>query len=334
MGATDIEGAPKKQIIAIRPSKKMGDILHICWMLHNQCNNRCSYCRDFNWKGDFKWLKYDHVLQFLEKVFKNYKKETYHVSFTGGEPTLWPDFAPLCHYLKSKGVNIGLTTNGSKKPEYWTEIAETLNWVCLSYHPEYTKDEHLLKVIKNLANGPLTTVRLMMHKEKRYWDRCIEFGEKLKTLTGVRFLFVEYVPLQDDFGLESRPTQYEPWQSDFFAKGTHFEIKTAPELEKLPWPRDMWDYYSYYNDGSEEFCRPNDLVARNEVNFQGWTCNAGVDLLFINSWGLIHRGACKEGGEIGNIFDEDLKFPTQPIRCTKNFCPCGTDILIKKEKTT
>jgi len=325
--------APKqKKLTAIRPGEKMGDVLHICWMLHNSCNNRCSYCRDFNWKGDYRWLKYDHVIGFLERVFRRYaKKSVYHVSFTGGEPSLWPEFPELCAYLKKNGVEIGLTSNGARNPDYWKSLSKDLNWVCLSYHPEYTDDDHFIQVIRELAHKTFLSVRLMMHKEKKFWDRSAAFGERLKTLSGIRFLFVEYVPLQDDFGLNSRPMKYAAWQNAFFAGNTHFEVKTAPELESLPWGRDVWDYYSEYSDGTREFCRPNDLVARGQVNFHGWSCNVGLDSLFINHQGYVSRGNCKEGGVLGHIFDEDLAFPADPIRCSKTFCPCGTDILVKKE---
>ncbi len=319
----------KRQPLAIFPSKKMGNMIHISWMLHNQCNKRCTYCRDFNWNGDYSWLKYESVINFVDKVINHFQKDVYHFSFTGGEPVLWPEFDQLCHYLKSKGCEIGLTTNGSRNLKYWENLSDTLNWTCLSFHPESSDEDHLLNVVRILANKSRVTVRLMMHTKKEFWDRSIQFGEKLKTLTDCSFVFVEYVPLQDDFGLGSRPTVYEDWQNDFFKNHNHFTVLAKEEVQ-ISHGLDVWDYQVKFDDGVTEFCRPNELVAHNQVNFKNWTCHIGMDLLFINHEGAILRGACKQGGKVGHIFDPKLELPTKPLICAANFCPCATDILIRK----
>ncbi len=321
-----------KKLIGIKPKQGLGDFLHICWMLHNMCNQRCTYCRDFNWNGDFRWLNYDHVQAFLERMFAHYKKELYHISFTGGEVTLWPDFPKLCKFLKANNCQIGLTTNGSRRLDYWTAIENDFNWMCISYHAEYAKDDHLLELVKRLVNKTRLSVRLMMHKEKEYWDRCIAFGERLKTLEGCKHLFVEYVPLQDDFGMGARPTVYADWQNEFFANTSFFINESAPHMTPPDLGPDVWDFQADYDDGSSEFCRPNELVRRGEVNFKGWSCYAGVDMLFINQEGEIFRGGCRQGGKVAHIFDQNLNFPTQPLICKTDFCPCGTDILTKKFK--
>ena len=321
----------QKKLIAIKPAETLGDVLHICWMLHNQCNKRCSYCRDFNWNGSYRWLKYEHVVDFLERVFQHYRKDLYHISFTGGEPTLWPDFARLVTFLRDRGCEVGLTTNATRRVDYWQGLSEKLNWVCLSYHPESAADEQFIEVTKHLMNRNRLAIRLMMHKEEKYWNRSIAFGERLKTVEGCRHMFVEYVPLQDDFGLKSRPTEYAPWQQEFFSKQTHFVVSTAPDLETHYRP-EMWQYYCHYSDGSVEFCHANDLVAHNQVNFRGWECHIGRDLLFINHMGEIFRGNCMQGGKVGHVFDRALKFPEGPLRCGVDFCPCGTDILVRKSR--
>src|SRR5690606_33123464 len=104
-----------------KPDQGSEELLHICWMLHNQCNHRCSYCHESNYSGSYKWLIYDDVVRFLEKVFAHYDsfKRKYLVSFTGGEPTIWPDFFKLCEYLNSRGVHVGLTTNATRRPEFF-----------------------------------------------------------------------------------------------------------------------------------------------------------------------------------------------------------------------
>lgn len=303
-------------------------------MLHDLCNHRCSYCAEANWGGKYRDLKFSDVAFFLAQLFAHYRKDRYHVSFTGGEPTLWPDFARLCEFLKNNGCDIGLTSNGSRPAKYWNELADHLNWTCLSYHPEYARDAEFLRVIEVLAPRTRLAVRLMMHHERSVWEKSIAFGERIRGLAADLPVFVEYVPLQSDFsGSERAPWEYADWQREFFARTNHFmHGAAAPDVAAaLARKRDVWDFYVVYDDGTREFCRPNEMVAYDRVNFQGWTCQAGRDLLFINAAGEVLRAGCKIGGRLGFLTDRLLKFPTGPVVCDKNFCPCGTDILVAKQ---
>lgn len=310
----------------------MGVPLHLCWMLHNLCNFRCSYCNEMNWGGSHRWLKLEHVRRFLDQLFSAYQRDLYHVSFTGGEPTLWPDFLKLCRHLKERRCEIGMTSNGSKPLLFWEEAKDHFNWVCLSYHPEFTKDEHFLAVVRLLSARTRLAVRLMMHRDRRYWDKSVAFGEKLKALTGVDSVYVEYVPLVEDFGINSRPVVYAPRQQEELGQHQPFAIAdaaAAATAQKAASP-DLWNYQTVYEDGSRELCRPNALVLSDLVNFKGWTCFAGVEMLFVDHKGDLFRGGCAAGGRIANIFDERIPFPSEPILCPKNYCPCGTDIQVKK----
>jgi len=321
----------EKKLVGIRPGDKLQSMTHVCWMLHNQCNNQCSYCSPSNYKGDSRWLKYDHVVSFLNRLLEHYKKEVTHISFTGGEPTIWKDFHRICLYLKERGCQIGLTSNGLRPIEYWEEIQNCFNWFCLSYHPEYADNKQLLDLVKLFVNKTNLSVRLMMHKEKKYWDRCIEFAEELKKLENCSYLFVEYVPLQEGFSSPNiRPLKYDPWQEEFFLKESYFNVSDGKTAKEIPPEVDVWDFYSLFLDGSEEFCRPNQIVAEKMDRFKGWTCHAGLDSLFINQDGEIFRGGCRQGGLIGHIFEKKLQLPKKTITCNREYCPCGTDILVRK----
>jgi hypothetical protein len=169
----------------------------------------------------------------------------------------------------------------------------------------------------------------MMHKEKQYWDKSVAFAEKLKLITDCVYVYVEYVPLVADFGVNTRAVVYDEWQNEFFKKNNNFKI-FAKEDVQFNHGLDVWQYETHFNDGSVEFCRPNELVANNLAHFKNWTCYAGVDLMFINERGDIFGAGCQEGGRIGGITDTEFNFPVKPLICQKMYCPCGTDILVKK----
>lgn len=326
--------SPYAQPIAITSGEGNQNSLHICWMLHNACNHRCTYCHKANWGGSDRWLSLKGLESFLRQVRNHYKRDRIHVSFTGGEPTLWSEFAALCRTLKDDGCDLGMTSNGGHGMKVWEETRDYYNWLCLSYHPEFTKDEHFLNVIQMMAPYTRLAVRLMMHKEEKFWRRSIAFGEKVKTLSDETPIYVEYVPLLDDFSdhTRQRPAKYEAWQNDFFCSRPDFSYGGTSETirRRLEGVRDVWDYQVQYADGRKDVCRPNELVSNNSVNFHNWECDVGLNLLFINSKGEVYRGNCGVGGMIGHIFDSEIVFPREPVICPKSFCPCGTDIQVPK----
>ncbi|NLD94177.1 MAG: radical SAM protein [Fibrobacter sp.] len=72
-----------------------------------RCNLNCGYCSEHKNDGChvsaetvYKWI--DHCACLGIK----------HLEFIGGEPLMHPDLFELIAYVKSKGINTGLTTNG------------------------------------------------------------------------------------------------------------------------------------------------------------------------------------------------------------------------------
>ncbi len=73
----------------------------------------------------------------------------------------------------------------------------------------------------------------------------------------------------------------------------------------------------------------NKMVWNKKNCFKNWNCYSGLQTLVIDFEGDIYRGWCKEGGKIGSIY-HDFKFPTQPIKCQKEFCDCKFDFQSEK----
>jgi len=57
-------------------------------------------------------------------VVDDVKKWKPYIWFTGGEPTLYPQFVPLVHYIKQNGMLAGVTTNGTTLKRKAEEILE------------------------------------------------------------------------------------------------------------------------------------------------------------------------------------------------------------------
>ena len=65
-------------------------------------------------------------------------------------------------------------------------------------------------------------------------------------------------------------------------------------------------------------------------NFKGWSCNAGLESLMINWDGEVHRATCRVGGSLGNIYTGTFDIPTEPVKCTRDWCTCAADIPLTK----
>lgn len=328
--AKSAQRPPVDAIMGSYLREKRTPYIHLSWMITGQCNYRCSYCHKNNWGGSSRRLEFDHAISFLEKFLAHYRERRIVVSFSGGEPTLWPQFAELVEWLHLRGISMGLTSNGSRGLSYFKRIAPLLSWVNLSYHPEFSHDQRFLETVIGASSMCKVGVRLMMPSQSHLWDRSISFGEKLKSALGYESLVtIEYAPICEGFGSDhARPLKYETGQEKLFedpisAVGPDRKLMEGAPIESVDGgvvgpPRRMFELDA------------NALLAQGRTNFIGWKCEIGLEQIFIDSEGNVLRAGCRVGGTIGHISNRKIRFPTRPVLCSKVYCHCGTDIIATK----
>lgn len=94
----------------------------------NRCNLRCIYCYGpyyDNPKNDFT------IEQLLELIDELTALGTKSITLGGGEPLLRDDIGQLIDYIKSKGIECGMNTNGILIPQK-IDIVKKLDLVCIS----------------------------------------------------------------------------------------------------------------------------------------------------------------------------------------------------------
>jgi sulfatase maturation enzyme AslB (radical SAM superfamily) len=74
--------------------------IHLCWLLHNQCNHRCSYCSEINWGGTFRDLDLNQAKKFVEKAIQHFAGRRLMVSFTGGGTDALARIWSVCRLVK------------------------------------------------------------------------------------------------------------------------------------------------------------------------------------------------------------------------------------------
>ena len=96
----------------------------------NVCNFKCSYCNPGNWGGanpnngnlDLYIANLKAIIdKYLEIGYKNFK-----FFFSGGEPTAWRNFIPICEFLKEYVTcTLAVNTNLSRPLDWWQKA-----WRC------------------------------------------------------------------------------------------------------------------------------------------------------------------------------------------------------------
>jgi pyruvate formate lyase activating enzyme len=95
-----------------------------CVAFVTRCNFQCPYCHNPDLaRGEYpKRISVEDFLAFLgpRKDFLD------GVVITGGEPTLYPELAELCHTIRQLGLAVKLDTNGSRPDRLHFLIASDL----------------------------------------------------------------------------------------------------------------------------------------------------------------------------------------------------------------
>jgi len=267
------------------------------------------------------------------------------LSFTGGEPTVHPDFFRFLLYVKKvyPDFSRGLTTNGWFSNSILDKVLSLTTGGTLSYHCEST-DKQKRQVVENaIALREKFKVNVMFHKD--YFWECADVCETLDKNS------VEYVPriIGDD-----HPDDKKSIELGYTHKYNRDQMK---------WFRDYWKQKGqnvtesgntqrglgrpccggrcFKADGVDSYFLPS-------TNFLGWSCMVNWYFLFLNSeldavythqtCGVNLNGEVAPLGKISDfdiIIDELAKQLYQKkapmITCPKTFCGCG--MCITKSKT-
>jgi len=100
--------------------------------LTTACNFACPHCVDSKITNTGEYLDIEDVKQSLDTLKSHGLLSV--ILLGGGEPTLYKDFGEIVRYIKSKGLQLGIVTNGSKLGRV-AKVADFLgkhDWVRLS----------------------------------------------------------------------------------------------------------------------------------------------------------------------------------------------------------
>lgn len=288
------------------------DSIKVEWNLGKRCNYDCSYCPSSIHDNNSPHTDIEVLKATVDKLVILGKP--IRLSFTGGEPTVHPDFEELVQYCVHKDIKwINVTTNGTRSPIYYFRLP--VNHIVFSLHFEKDWKRVLDTILRYAASDVEPGMRkpcminIMAHpdkmKEVRIATQRLEVYNVPYTIRRIRWTNDDHNIFDD--------MRYDQNDLDWILSK---DATVEPN--------------SIIDDNIK--MHANDIIKKHFNKYKGWSCNAGLESLMINWDGEVHRATCRVGGSLGNIYKDDFKLPIDPIICTRDFCTCASDIPLTKVK--
>lgn len=327
----------------------------IRWTPNNVCNFKCRYCYPGSNTGEYPSPKdIDLIVKNFNHMLKEYKeklgKTRIHLKIAGGEPTLWRDLGIFIDKIKQENeVYVSLITNGSRTLRWWQENGHNIDNIHLTHHVAQADLDHTIAVADLMYQfGKKITVKVLM--DLACWDKCLEAVDYLKKNSKTRFIIMtrevtepETLTLGGIKAVSSDDLKYTPEQKKYLSKG----LRRIPGLLWFWKNRNLLrsgeirlhESVATLSDGKKVKAKAETYLNKNWNNFKGWSCNIGIEGVFIDWLGDI-KGSCNHtlyGLDYSyNILDDDFaeKFVLvpKPVTCKNYNCFCLPETHISKFK--
>ena len=215
-----------------------GHVFQVTWDTGRRCNYDCSYCPvhrhdNFSRHATIDELKdnVDFLYEYIDLHLGYRKSKIANIGFTGGEPTVNPNFIPFAKYLRSEydtkykdkwECGFALTSNGAMGEKMGQAVMENFDHATVSYHSESDqklKDQVRNRILqfhyKGQEHNFTVSVNVMFHAE--YFDECKDLCAFLEQHQ------VDYVPRVIGEEPDSRPSFAHKYND-----------------EQLAWFKDYW----------------------------------------------------------------------------------------------
>src|SRR6056300_1466253 len=226
-------GDGSRQLIEIDAPEQY---LAITWQVNNFCNYSCTYCNPGNYSGSARNDgNLELYLENLADIVNRYRSvgyRNYKFFFSGGEPTAWRNFVPICEWIRNKlpDATIAVNTNLSRPLAWWQKHCHLFDDIVASFHVEHAdKDKYEEKSIWLCDKVNYLSSKMLMH-EDRFWE-VVEFGERLKK--SMPNYFIEWTPLYDELTNNAGPWEYKDSEKSKFLEDHNVEMNfTLPKPQK------------------------------------------------------------------------------------------------------
>lgn len=337
------------------------DLFCVSWLLGRFCNYKCSYCWPYARSDKKDHRPTELVLKTLTEIKRQARERSFnsfHFSFSGGEPTLHPGYLEILKTYSEDQENcnyqsLHMTTNMSAGIGWlkkYAEVTKGINRVSVtaSYHKEMTtKEPFAEKLVFLQENDVQVTINMVMVPERfeLLWDEALYFHEQginvtLKpqsnpTATAVVAGYSPEMLKRLRNGMPQRDYTHSRLE-----KKSQKSQRPKPLFAQLPSenesgvaiPQIMQVEFTdrqgqkWFMDQAERF------NAFNFNQFKDWECSAGYRSIIIREPdGAIKRSYSCNDKPLGNIETGFELFP-KAMPCITQNCVSSADSKIPKRK--
>lgn len=197
------------------------------------CNLDCSYC-DTNKSKSEKSGKNMTVQEVADKINSLKTPDCKVVSFTGGEPSLYPEF--ISEVSKKIDLDVLLETNGTL-PDNIISI-ENLDIVSL----DIKLPEHFKEYNKDILSNEVKTLTLLIARSITVYCKIVTLPTtKTSTIKEVIEILSESILNKNNLKIDIQPSSpISDWKGNTeklfeFSEiaGEHFEVATIPQIHTI-----------------------------------------------------------------------------------------------------
>ena len=337
------------------------DIFTVSWLLGRYCNYRCSYCWPYA-RSDFKDHRPTEVcIKTVDEIKRQARKNnfnSFHFSFSGGEPTFHPGYLDLLKHLADDVDNTNYTsihmTSNCSRPMKWFKIyvdyAKSFHRASItaSLHTEHVNtlkkmQEFADKLILCQEHDIQVTINMVMVPSwfERDFDNARFFHDQGINVTLKPQSDPTASRVVDGYTKEMLELLHNGMpQRAFTDHKNKYVVRPKPKFNAIPEiqsdgaiPQSFQvelkdkDGNTWYMDQAERF------NAFNFNRFKGWSCNAGFQGIIIREPdGSIKRSYSCKDSPLGNI-ETGFKLFDKPAPCISDSCVSSADSKIPKRKT-
>lgn len=337
------------------------DLFAVSWLLGRFCNYKCSYCWPYARSDKKDHRSTELVISTLDEIKRQARERgfnSFHFSFSGGEPTMHPGYLDILRRYASDTPNcnyqsVHMTSNCSPGIAYfekYVDATKELNRVSVtaSYHKEFAQKEKFVEKLLFLQkNDVQVTINMVMVPERFeiLWEEAMYFHELGVNVTLKPQSNASATKVVDGYTPDQllRLRQGMP-QRDYTSSRLQSEgkVSTRPKgktvVDGFPDPGrasvpaifqvEMTDSQgkTWYMDQAERF------NAFGFNRFEGWECSAGFRSLIIREPdGLIKRSYSCNDEPLGHI-EKGFTLFKKPQLCGTKSCVSSADSKIPKRR--
>jgi MoaA/NifB/PqqE/SkfB family radical SAM enzyme len=291
------------------------------WLLGRYCNYRCSYCWPYAHTDKKDHRSFQVIKKAIDTIFRQGKERGYDefsFSFSGGEPTLHPNFLNILRYLTIEDTYVNITTNCSRSIIWLNNLLkhDNVSSITTSFHPEFANIDTFRKKLELIRKSG---VSLMIN--------LVICHDNFDEMWGYAKSFY-------DDGYVVQPKIEIEYAKNTTIVKEYTDEKLEMIKNGLAEKTDTNYVFRLYDKDNKEYKVDNveRVIGLGFNRFKDWYCEAGYRSIIIHEpTGLIKRHYLCHDEPLGHI-ETGFDLYSTPKKCVTDICGSSADCKIPKYK--